>query len=201
MYLDNAIVPLVNNYGTTSYRNAGSTNQKGLEAMLSYIALNDTRKPISLLKIWTSVTNNNYKFVNYQTQSFDWNTYSIVQQDNSGKKVTGVVPFSLATGIDMDLKAGVYFNVVTYHYAKAPMNDSNSAMSNTYTLVNSKIGYKKTFGRFGTDVFVGINNALNAHYSSLINLNADANGTPAAWFNPAVGVNYYGGFKIKYSFK
>jgi len=200
MFLDNAIVPLVNNYGTTSYRNAGSTNQKGVEAMLSYLALNNPNKPLSLLKIWASITRNDYRFKGYQTESFDWNTFTIVQRDNSGNKVTGVVPFSMAAGVDVETKTGIYFNIVGYHYNRAPMNDSNTAWSNAYTLLNAKIGFRKTLGKWGVDLFAGVNNALDAHYSSLINLNADANGTPAAWFNPAAGANFYSGLKLRRSF-
>jgi len=201
MFLDNAIVPLVNKNGTTSYRNAGATNQKGIEAMLSYVAIQDTRKIFSLLKIWTSVTGTDYRFKGYRTESFDWSTFSVVQHDNSGKKVTGVVPFTLTGGVDMEMKGGIYFNAVAYLYSSAPMNDANSAWSNAYTLVNSKVGFRAKFGKFGADVFAGVNNALDAQYSSLISLNANANGTPSKWFNPAAGVNYYGGVKVSYSLR
>ncbi|UAY52718.1 TonB-dependent receptor [Ferruginibacter albus] len=200
LLLTNAIVPVATQYGTTSYRNAGSTDQKGIEALLSYIFTNDKRKNISLLKPWISITANNYKFKTYQVETFDWNTYSVVKADNSGKDVTGVIPFTFVAGVDLEMKQGVYFNIVYYSYAKAPMNDANTAYSNAYSLLNAKLGYKKSIGRFGIDVFAGVNNALDTKYSSLISLNADANGTPAAWYNPSPGINYYGGIKLKYNF-
>lgn len=200
MFLTNAIVPVVNQYGNTQYRNAGSTDQKGLEATISYVVVNDKEKAVSLLKPWISITNSDYHFKDYEVETFDWNSYSVVKTDNSGKRVTGVTPFNLAAGVDLETSAGIYFNTVYYYYDKAPMNDANTAWSNAYSLLNAKVGYKRGIGKFGFDVFAGVNNALNAQYSSLINLNADANGVPAAWFNPSPGINYYAGLKLKYNF-
>ncbi len=200
MFLSNAIVPMVNAYGNTQYRNAGKTDQKGIEATLSYLALGDRERTITLLKPWISISKADYRFKNYLVETFDWSSYSIVKKDNSGNKVTGVVPFNLVAGVDIDTKPGIYFNTVFYYYDRAPMNDANTAYSNAYSLLNAKLGYKTMTGHFGFDLFAGVNNAFDAKYSSLISLNADANGEPAAWFNPSPGINFYGGIKLKYAF-
>lgn len=201
MYLKNAIVPVVRPNGTTAYRNAGQTNQKGIEAMLSYFFINDQEKPVSLLKTWLSYTYNNYVFTDYKTQSYDWNTSSVITVDNSGKFVTGVAPNSLAAGIDVDSKCGLYSNILYYYYDKIPLNDANSYHSDAYFLLNAKLGFRKSIKRFGFDIYGGVNNAMDTHYSSLLLYNADANGIPPQFYNPSAGVNYYGGIKIKYHFR
>lgn len=203
MYLKNAIVPVARPNGTTAYKNAGQTNQKGIEAMLSYIVVNDPAKPVSFVKPWVSYTYNDYTFRDYKTQSFDWNAYEVVTVDNSGKNVTGVVPNSLAAGIDLETVYGLYFNTIYYYYDKIPMNDANTYYSDAYSLLNVKLGFRKSIHRFGFDVFAGINNAMNTHYSSLLLYNADATayGAPPQFYNPSPGINYYGGLKLKYNLK
>lgn len=203
MHLKNAIVPVAQANGTTAYRNAGLTDQKGIEAALSFIAINDPTKRIAFLKPWISYTYNNYLFEDYKTQSFDWATYSVKTIDNSGKHVTGVVPNSLSAGLDLETKYGLYFNSLFYYYDKIPLNDANTYYADAYSLLNGKLGFRKNIHRIGVDVFAGVNNAMDTHYSSLLLYNADATsyGAPPQFYNPSPGVNYYGGVKIKYNFK
>lgn len=203
MSLNNAIVPVARPNGTTAYRNAGSTKQKGIEAMLSYIASNDPAKIISFLKPWLSYTFNNYKFRNYKTQSFDFALNTVITVDHSGNDVTGVVPNSLSAGIDVDTKYGVYLSTTYYYYDKLPLNDGNSYFSDAYALLNVKLGYKTDISRIGLDVFAGVNNAFDTQYSSLLLYNADANafGAPQQFYNTSAGVNYYAGVKLKFNFK
>lgn len=203
MYLGNAIVPVARPDGTTAYRNAGKTNQKGIEAALSYILFNDSKNMVSFLKPWVSYTFNDYEFTDYKTQSFDWGSSSVVTKDNSGKKVTGVVPNSVSAGIDLDTRIGVYANAICYYYDKSPLNDGNTYYAAAYSLLNIKLGYRKTFNQVAVDISAGINNAFDTQYTSLLLYNADATSGGAApqFYNPSVGVNYYAGVKIKYSFK
>ena len=201
MHLKNAIVPVARPNGTTAYKNAGLTNQKGIEGMLSYIVMNDPLKTVSFLKIWTSYTYNSYHFTDYKTQSFNWNSSSVITIDNSGKQVTGVVPNSLSSGIDLETRFGLYFNSIYYYYDKIPLNDANTYYSDAYSLLNIKLGFRQTIQQFGFDVFAGVNNALDTNYSSLLLYNADANGVPPQFFNPSPGVNYYSGIKLKYNFR
>jgi iron complex outermembrane receptor protein len=201
MYLKNAIVPVARPNGTTAYRNAGKTNQKGIEAMMSYVISNDAAKAVSFLKPWISYTYNSYVFTDYKTQSFDWGSSSVVTRDNSGKRVTGVVPNSLSAGVDINSKYGMYFNAIYYYYDKIPLNDANTYYSDAYSLLNIKTGFRKNINQFGVDIFAGVNNALDTHYTSLLLYNADANGVPPQFYNPSAGINYYAGVNLKYLFK
>ncbi|HEX5155319.1 MAG TPA: TonB-dependent receptor [Parafilimonas sp.] len=203
MFITNAIVPVTNQYGTTSYKNAGSTNQKGVEAMLMFAAINNPNKNISLLRLWTSFTYNNYKFRDYVAESFNWDNNTVIKSDYSGNEVTGVVPVSVSAGIDAATKAGLYFNTVFYYYDKSPMNDANTAYNKAYSLLNAKLGFREDIKQWlAIDVFAGVNNLTNTQYSSLINFNADANayGAPPAWYNPSPGSNFYGGLKLTFNF-
>ncbi|HEY8387412.1 MAG TPA: TonB-dependent receptor [Parasegetibacter sp.] len=197
MFLKNAVVPVVRPNGTTAYKNAGSTTQKGLEAMLTYQFISDATKPVSQMKGWLSYAYSNYKFREYTTQSYDWSTNTVITLDHSGNKVTGVMPHSLSAGIDLETKCGIYFNTTGYYYDKTPLNDANTYYADAYTQINAKFGYKKSIRCFQVDIFAGINNAGNTQYSSLLLYNADANGVPPQFYNPSAGRNFYGGMKLK----
>jgi iron complex outermembrane recepter protein len=171
--------------------------------MFSFIAVNDPKKAVSFFKPWISYTYNDYLFEDYKTQSFDWTTFSVKTVDNSGKQVTGVVPNSLSAGMDLESKYGLYFNTLFYYYDKIPLNDANTYFSDAYSLLNLKLGFRKVIHRIGFDVFAGLNNAMDTQYSSLLLYNADATsfGAPPPFYNPAAGINFYSGVKIKYNFK
>ncbi|GAO44670.1 TonB-dependent receptor [Flavihumibacter petaseus] len=203
MNLKNAIVPVAQANGTTAYKNAGATNQKGIEAAVSYLLLSDREQLVSLLKPWISYTFNDYRFRDYKTQSYDDGSSSVITVDNSGKKVTGVVPNSVAAGVDLDTRPGIYLNTTFYYYDKVPLNDANTYYADAYALLNLKIGYRKTFNRIGLDLSCGVNNVTDTQYSSLLLYNADATayGAPPQFYNPSPGINYYGGARLKYSFK
>lgn len=201
LFLKNAIVPVAKPNGTTAYRNAGATRQKGVEAFVSYIAINDPLQPVSFMKPWFSYTFNDYRFTDYKTQSFDWSSATVVTLDHSGKHVTGVVPHSLSAGVDLDTRYGFFCNIIYYYYDKIPLNDANTYYSDPYALLNVKLGFKKEWDPLGLELFAGVNNAFNTSYSSLILYNADANGVPPQFYNPSAGINYYTGITFKYNFK
>jgi iron complex outermembrane receptor protein len=203
MFLKNAIVPVASPAGTTAYRNAGATNQKGLEAMIKWHVVDAPSAALTSLKPWISYTFNHYRFTDYKTQSFDFGSSTVVTVDNSGKKVTGVVPHSLTAGIDLGMRCGLYLNASYYYYDKIPLNDANTFYADSYALLNGKIGLKKDILRMGINVFAGINNAFDTRYTSLLLYNADATsfGNPPQFYNPSAGVNYFAGCSLKYNFK
>ncbi|MDB4926879.1 TonB-dependent receptor plug domain-containing protein [Mucilaginibacter sp.] len=201
MDLNNAILPYYLANGRSNYRNAGATKQKGLELSLSYLAIHDANRAITLLKPWITYAYSDYRFKNYIEESYISNTMTTIQTDNSGKKVTGVSPNMFNAGIDLETKPGIYFNAVLNYISKTPINDKNTYYQHAYTLLASKLGYHIPIGQFGLDVFGGVNNMLNAKYSSWINFNADASSNPPTFYNPSSGINFYGGVMLKYNFK
>jgi len=201
MNLTNAILPYYLANGRSNYRNAGATDQKGLELSLNYLLIHDPNQAITLLKPWITYAHSDYKFKNYIEESFNSTTNTIVKTDNSGKKVTGVSPDMFNAGIDLETRVGIYFNTVLNYVGRTPINDGNTHFQKAYTLLAGKIGYRIPMNRFSLDVFAGGNNLLNTKYSSWINFNADASSNPATFYNPSPGINFYGGMTLKYNFK
>jgi iron complex outermembrane receptor protein len=199
MKLTNAILPVYNQYGTASFVNAGALNEKGLEVSVYYLVVRDSSRVISLLKPWINYTHTNYVFSHYSKESFDYVHNVPVTENFSGNRVTGVSPNSLNAGVDLETRSGFYFNAVLNYIGRAPINDANSFHQGAYTLLASKIGYRIQVNRIGIDFYAGGRNLLDARYSSLVNINADAGGSNN-FFNPSPSRNFYGGIAVKYLF-
>jgi iron complex outermembrane receptor protein len=179
--------------------NAGALTEKGFELSLFYQLVQDSDKIITLMKPWISYTCNDYKFRNYTKESFDYNSNVPVTTDYRGKKVTGVTPNMLNAGFDLETESGFYLNAVLNYVSKTAINDANTHFQHAYTLLASKIGYRIRMDHLEINAFAGGQNLLDARYSSLVNINADAGGSPA-FFNPSPARNFYGGLSLKFYF-
>ncbi len=66
--------------------------------------------------------------------------------DFSGKKVVGVPDDKYAIGIDFNTKYGIYLNNTFNYLGKVYSDFANENLVKDYSLLNMKLGYKKTFG-------------------------------------------------------
>ena len=172
--------------------NAGRTSQKGLEAMLSWSPALQHHQFLNSLRLWSSYTFNYYRFKGYAKNG----------QDYSGNKLTGVAPNIVVGGVDAQVAKKFYFNVTLNFVDKIPLNDANSQYSGPYILAGARLGFRPALqlpaGRQGKkrsmDLFAGIDNATNKHYSLGNDLNAAGN----RYYNAAAGRNFYAGLKISF---
>ena len=79
------------------------------------------------------------------------------------------------------------------------MVDNNSKYNDGYSILNSKLGFRKNIKYFGFDIYAGINNAMDAKYASYIELNAapSSAGMLPKFYNPSPRRNFYGGVSLK----
>ena len=201
MNLNDALLPFFNEFGSQSFRNAGKTKQKGIEASISYSIIENKNRMVTLLKQWVNYTHNNYHFDDYIVESFNKNSQQIIKTDNSGNRITGVSPNILNVGIDFETKSGFYLNVILNYTDRTPINDLNTYYQRGYTLLASKLGYNINLKQISLNIFAGGNNLLNQKYASWISFNADANDIPPLFFNPSPAANFYTGISLKYNFK
>jgi iron complex outermembrane receptor protein len=191
--LQDAILPRYNEGQQEYFENAGTTNQNGVEALVSFLAINDPAKPLTLLKPWISYTFNDYKFDDYKKEGFEGG--GVVTYDYSGNKLTGIAPNIVNVGMDMETQLGLYMMITLNYVDEIPLDDSNSESTKAYTLAGGKFGYRKRIGNhFKLDAFAGIDNAFGAQYSNFLSLNA----TNGRYYNPGADTNYFGGLSIKY---
>ncbi|MHA4895585.1 TonB-dependent receptor domain-containing protein [Pedobacter sp. PWIIR3] len=185
--------------GITIYNNSGKTSHDGAELALSYQLLKmEDQHQFTVLRPFLAVTYSDFTFKDYKFL----NAQSVVTSDFSGNKLTGISPWVLNAGIDLETKAGVYFYGNYFYNDRAPLNDASTAYNPSYQVVNGKIGYKKLLLKYlEANVYVGMDNILNENYSSILSLNATGfNGAQPAYYNPSPKRTGYGGLNIKYIF-
>jgi iron complex outermembrane receptor protein len=180
--LDETITTFTNENGVVLFRNAGSTDQKGIEASLDYAILRNSDGFIKDFSIGTAYTGQFFKFDNYAKQDNDF----------SGNDLTGVPPHNLVSRIDLRTSIGFYLNLTHQFTDEIPLNDANTVFQDSYNLVNLRFGFVRTVGSFDLEVFAGVDNLLDESYS----LGNDLNAFAGRFYQPAPTRNWYGGVKV-----
>jgi iron complex outermembrane receptor protein len=169
------------------YVNAGGTNHKGVEITLSWRLVDDPTRVVSLLKPWVAYSYQHYVFTQYTNNGVSY----------SGNQLTGNPENQVNAGMDMETQIGFYANANFQFVDSYPITDSNSVWNNAYELLNAKVGYRYTVGKYlKVDAFVGGENLLNQSYSAYAAFNAN-NG---AYYEPGVGQSFYGGVNLDFLF-
>jgi iron complex outermembrane receptor protein len=185
--------------GIAVYHNSGKTSHNGAELALSYQALNPAgRREITRLHPYLAVTYSDFKFLDYRVL----NSNNEMVSDYEGNELTGISPWVVSAGIDIESKVGFYFYGSYFYNDKLPLDDANSAYNPPYHVLNSKLGYKKRVSNsIELNIYGGLNNILNQNYSSIVSLNAVGFGGGASpYFNPSPKRNGYGGLTLNYLF-
>ncbi|MEO6684052.1 MAG: TonB-dependent receptor plug domain-containing protein [Ginsengibacter sp.] len=183
--LKNAIIQKRDASGGDYFDNAGSANQSGLEAFLSYELFNNTRQFFNYGNVYVSST----------TNQFHYDVYSVGDKDYSGNKMPGIAAQTFAAGLDIKMTAGLYGNVTFFHSSRIALNDANTEFANPYSLLGLKIGYDISLSsKTGINLFAGGQNLLNETYS----LGNDINAFGGRYYNAAPGRNFYVGVGIRF---
>lgn len=179
--------------GFTKFVNAGSSDNKGLEALLSYKLIDDQNSFVNMIRPFVTYSYNNFKFVDYKTTNADY----------SGNDFTGIAPNLFNAGLDITTTPGIYF-YATYNFVdKRPLRDDNSKYDEAYSVVDMKLGFRRRFPQqFTLQFYVGVNNLTDEKYSPTIAINQgsmSSRGLPV-YYNPAPKRNYYAALNFEYHF-
>ncbi|GEN72897.1 TonB-dependent receptor [Chryseobacterium lathyri] len=190
-----------NSNNQTYWANTGSQKNSGLEVSIGYLYKNDN----SFLNRIAPFVNLSY----YDAKYKDFKTRLLGgEQTYDHKTVVGVPRNKYAVGLDLYTKPGFYL-VNTYNYLGNVYTDfANTNLVKGFGLLNSKLGYKKTFGKFDVDAYIMGNNLTNQiNYTFLflgnsINDSDTGNGYPkglATDLNPGPNKSYFFyGLNLKY---
>ncbi|PWT73160.1 MAG: TonB-dependent receptor [Bacteroidetes bacterium] len=186
--LENAIVVRKDTNNADYYVNAGATKQQGLESQASYQLFEAPGRILNSGKIWVSYTLNNFTYQDFKKNTVDY----------TGKKLPGVANNTVAAGLDLFFRFGLYMNITYYYSDRMPLNDANNEFGSSYNLLGTRIGYRMTIDkRFMLDIFAGGDNLFNTKYS----LGNDINAAAGRFYNAAPGVNYFAGLSLNYLLK
>lgn len=181
--LDQTITTFTNEQGVVLFRNAGATDQKGIEAMVDYALIRNQLTFVQEIKLSHAFTGHYFTFSNFSKGTNDF----------SGNDLTGVAPNTLVNQVDIRTKAGIYLNFTHQYVDEIPLNDANTVYQEAYNLVNARMGWRSNLGvKWDMEVFAGVENLLNETYS----LGNDLNAFGGRFYQPAPTRNYYGGIKL-----
>lgn len=184
--LKNAIVQRRDITGADYFDNAGSAKQNGLETYLSYELINNPIDFFDHIFLHASNTWNNFHYKEFKQ----------VDNDFSGNQLPGVAPQTIAAGIDVNTKAGLYANATFFYSSRIALNDANTDYANPYDLLGLRIGYKKDLSKqIRLEIFTGAENIFNEKYS----LGNDINAFGGRYYNVAPGRNYYAGLIFRFN--
>lgn len=179
--------------GFNQFVNAGSSENKGLEVLLSYKLFEDQNGIINLVRPFVTYSYNDFKFVDYKTPTNDY----------SGNKYTGITPNLFNAGLDITTTPGIYF-YATYNFVdKRPLVDDNSNYDEAYGVIDMKLGFRKRIEKeFTLQCYVGVNNLTDERYSPTIAINQrdTSSRNLHVYYNPAPGKNYYAAVNFEYHF-
>lgn len=187
MQQKNTIVSRIGENGISAFENAGSTDQKGIEALVAFQPIDNPEKLLSSLRIQTAYTYHHFKFNDYQKEGGDENV------DYSGNRLTGTAPHILVSSLDCQFNFGGYLFVSHNFTDEIPLNDANSVHASGYHLVGGKVGWRGG-GNTKLNIFAGADNLLNKKYS----LGNDLNAFGGRFFEPSPPRNYYVGIKLEF---
>ncbi len=168
--------------------NSGKTQYRGVEAYVEY----DFNYRVKGLVGYASYSFNESKFVEFDNGRFDF----------AGNEIPGAPQNLLNIGFDYRSIKGIYGNLNYRFVDEFAMNDENSAYSDSYGLINLKLGYQKKFSNnFQFDFFVGVQNLYNKEYASLIRVQRNIyNISNPEFYYAGLPRNIYGGVSIKFNF-
>lgn len=169
--------------GAETFANAGRTDQRGLEGLLSYQILPQGFQfnPVSL-RVWNALTLTNYRYRDYRQGTVDV----------SGNQVPGVAPVTNVSGLDLNSRFGLYA-FLTYQFLNPfVLNDANTAKADPTRIATATLGFRRTFGLFSLDLYATGDNLLDQQYSLGYDLNAFGN----RFYNASARRNFVGGFRL-----
>ena len=174
--------------GADFFDNAGSAKENGLETFISYEVINIPVQFFNRVSIHVSDTWNN----------FHYDVFKQLSNDYSKNKLPGVAPQTVATGIDINTKIGLYINTNFFYSERTALNDANSAYASDYSLLGARLGYRFSISKkIRWELFAGAENIFDEKYS----LGNDINAAAGRYYNLAPGRNYYAGLVFDFNNK
>ncbi|MBO6522234.1 MAG: TonB-dependent receptor [Balneolaceae bacterium] len=184
--LDDSIIQQANpdtTRDTFVFRNAGKTDQRGFELNANYLLIDNYSGFLRRGQLNLAYTYHDFEFGDYNTSDGDF----------SGNEMTGIPPHSLFSSLNIETAPGLYAHLSYTFTDEIPLEDDNSVYSNSYQLVQAKIGFRITFlDDFKADLYFGIDNLLDEKYS----LGYDINAFGGRYFQPAPERNWFIGVKL-----
>jgi iron complex outermembrane receptor protein len=176
MRLKDELIPyqLPKNVGRSYYRNAGEALHQGIEGFIQI-------DPLQSLTARLSASMIDAHFVTFRTATTDY----------AGLKIPGIAANRFAEELTYHAPYGIALSAVAEQVGRMAVNDTNSAFTDPYTIVDLRVGEEPiTFGkrlRAGVTLSAGVKNLFNKQYVSSVVVNA----AQGRYYEPGEGRYFY----------
>jgi len=191
-------VPL--NRSATAYTyiaNGGKQDDKGVEALVKYAALQSAGGFLSSVRPFANFAYSDFKYVDYNFQALNATRTEAVATNYDGKPVAGVSRYTANLGVDVNTRYGFYANLVYSYKEGMPITSDGLNYATSYNLLNGKLGIARSLTKhFDIDAFIAANNITGTQYAFMIFVNQ----LPDAYLPAPDKANYFGGINVKYNF-
>jgi iron complex outermembrane receptor protein len=161
--------------GRTFYRNAGSTARDGVELWLRY----QFSRAFSLRG-------------SYTYSAFTYNEYVLDDEDFAGKLLPAIPPHLLALQLAYESEAGLNLRLQHRYTAEFYADDANTATEPAYQVTDLSLSYRFQLQKSTLVPFLGVNNIFGSEYSDNVRINAFG----GRYYEPAPGINFFGGIRL-----
>lgn len=169
--------------------NAGKTRHSGVEFLWKQRIFNKPSFPGSLF-LNANYTYSHNKFIDFTD---DGNTYN-------GNQLPGIPSHIAQANLAWNPVKAFELSTQFQYIGAQFLNDANSLTNDAYFLGNLRASYGFSFDGMGSfELFAGINNFTNTHYSPMITVNAVAFGNAEArYYYPGLPRHYFTGILWKF---
>lgn len=178
--LQNELLPfeLADFPGRNFYRNAGESERFGIEANLRWLAFKGFIARFS------------YTYAQYIYQQYE------IDGNNFAENYLPGIPQHQATLSGIYHHSSGFFAMIQLRYiGDIYLNDANTEQAGDYILGNLRLAYQWKKNKWGVSPFAGLNNFTNTSYNDNLRVNAFGE----RYFEPAPGLNWYSGMKLRYN--
>lgn len=207
--------------------NGGKQDDKGIEAMVKYTAYQSAKGFFTNVSPFVNFTYSDYTYKNFIFQSTVKSVVtpskdSAVIKDYSGHTVPGVPKYVFNIGVDINTKPGFYANATWSYKDKQEISSIGTNTGETpgtvvkytsnytnytvvsaayhitsYSLLNAKLGYRHSFGKFDLDAYFAASNIANTKYPIMVFVNQ----FPDCYVAGPNTATVFGGINLKYNIK
>jgi len=167
--------------GEVFYRNAGRSSRAGVETALTWEILDGLRTRL----VYT-----------FSASQFD-EYWSLAGADLSGNQVPGVPEQLLYGELAYRHASGLFGSFEARYIGRFFADDANRVETESYAVLDLRIGWEGRLGDWRLTPYVGINNLLDSAYIDNIRINAGA----GRYYEPAPEIEFHGGLGVAYHFE
>lgn len=174
-------------------KNAGESLHHGLEAEIHWVL---AQQLVSRYFKWQEIALR----ANYSYHHFRFTDFIDRDQDFSGNKIPGIPEQVIYASLYAALSNGLHAQTGLRFVGPMTMNDANSRFTDTYHVADASLGYQRYLSnRWNIKISFRVNNLFNAHYASMILVNAPSFGnTSPRYYYPGLPRHYSFGLRIGY---